>query len=126
MSTSEIATVLAWHDAVNSNDIDTLLALSSDDIVLPTDDDDPDQGLDELREWATSAGVTFRTGRMFVHNGVVVVEETATWASDPDNPIEQAIAFRVVDDRVVTVVRHRDLENAFDATGLGEADLYEG
>ncbi len=76
MSTSEIATVLAWHDAVNSNDIDTLVQLSSDDIVLPTPDDDPDQGLDELREWATTAGVTLQPGRLFVHHGIVVVEET--------------------------------------------------
>ncbi|KSZ60426.1 SnoaL-like domain-containing protein [Rhodococcus rhodochrous J3] len=124
MSTSEIATVLAWHDAVNSNDIDTLVQLSSDDIVLPTPDDDPDQGLDELREWATTAGVTLQPGRMFVHRGVVVVEETATWASDP-GPREEAIAFRVVDDQVVTVVRHTDLAEAFEATGLSEADLYE-
>ena len=34
MSTSEIATVLAWHDALNSGDIDTLLSLSSDDIEM--------------------------------------------------------------------------------------------
>ena len=32
MSTSEIATVLAWHDALNDRDIDTLVKLSSDDI----------------------------------------------------------------------------------------------
>ncbi|NLE79825.1 MAG: nuclear transport factor 2 family protein [Rhodococcus sp.] len=125
MSTSAIATVLAWHDAINSNDMDTLLALSADDIVLPTDDDDPDQGLAELREWATSAGVTLEMGRMFEHNGIVVVEDTSTWASDPDNPIEQAIALRVIDDQVVTVVPHANLEDAFAATGLGEADLYE-
>ncbi|MEU5843784.1 nuclear transport factor 2 family protein [Rhodococcus sp. NPDC047139] len=124
MSTSEIATVLAWHDAVNSNDIDTLLQLSSDDIVLPTPDDDPDQGLDELREWATTTGVTLAPGRMFVHHGIVVVEETATWASGP-GPREEAIAFRVVDDQVVTVVRHADLAEAFEATGLSESDLYE-
>ncbi|TCN46245.1 SnoaL-like protein [Rhodococcus sp. SMB37] len=125
MSTSEIATVLAWHDAVNSNDIDTLVELSSDDIVLPTDDDDPDQGLDELREWATSSGVTLEMGRMFVHHGIVVVEEKSTWASDPGTPVEEAIAFRVVEDQVVTVVRHGSLQDAFEATGLGEADLYE-
>ena len=74
MSTSEIATVLAWHDAVNDNDVETLLELSSDDIVLPTDDDDEDQGLDELREWATTSGVTLTPGRMYVHGGIVVVE----------------------------------------------------
>ncbi|NLV78745.1 MAG: nuclear transport factor 2 family protein [Rhodococcus sp.] len=125
MSTSEIATVLAWHDAVNSNDIDTLVELSSDDIVLPTDDDDPDQGLDELREWATTSGVTLEPGRMFVHAGIVVVEERSTWAADPQNPVDEAIAFRVVDDQVVTVVRHPRLTDAFEATGLGEGDLYE-
>ncbi len=126
MSTSEIATVLAWHDAVNSNDIETLLALSSDDIVLPTGDDDEDQGLDELREWATTAGVTIRPGRMFVHEGIVVVEETATWAADPEHPRSEAIAFRVVGDHVVSVYRHDTLEEAFEATRLNEGDLYEG
>ena len=125
MSTSEIATVLAWHEAVNSNDIDTLLELSSDDIVHPTGDDDADQGLDELREWATTSGVTLEPGRMFVHEGIVVVEERATWASGPGTPADEAIAFRVVDDRVVMVVRHSNLEEAFEATGLSEADLYE-
>ena len=34
MTTSEIATVLAWHDALNASDIDTLVALSSDDIEI--------------------------------------------------------------------------------------------
>ena len=34
MSTSEIATVLAWHDALNTADLDTLVALSSDDIEI--------------------------------------------------------------------------------------------
>ncbi|MBM7459588.1 nuclear transport factor 2 family protein [Rhodococcus coprophilus] len=125
MSTSEIATVLAWHEAVNSNDMDTLLELSSDDIVLPTDDDDADQGLDELREWATTSGVTLEPGRMFVHAGIVVVEERATWAGEPGTPVDEAIAFRVVDDQVVMVVRHDNLEEAFEATGLSEADLYE-
>ncbi|MFZ2527255.1 MAG: nuclear transport factor 2 family protein [Rhodococcus sp. (in: high G+C Gram-positive bacteria)] len=126
MSTSEIATVLAWHDAVNDNDVETLLELSSDDIVLPTDDDDEDQGLDELREWATTAGVTLTPGRMFVHGGIVVVEETATWAAEPDKAEAEALAFRVVDDQVVSVYRHPTLEHALEATRLGEEDLYEG
>ena len=29
MTTSEMATVLAWHDALNAGDVDTLLSLSS-------------------------------------------------------------------------------------------------
>ena len=90
------------------------------------DDEDEDQGLDELREWATTAGVTLTPGRMYVHGGIVVVEETATWASAPDRALPEALAFRVVDDQVVSVYRHPTLEHALEATRLGEEDLYEG
>ena len=34
MSTSEIATVLAWHDALSGADLDTLVSLSSDDVEI--------------------------------------------------------------------------------------------
>lgn len=48
MSTSEIATVLAWHDALNDRDIDTLVKLSSDDIEI-ADADGAAQGEAALR-----------------------------------------------------------------------------
>ena len=34
MTTSEIATGLAWHDALNEQDLDTLIQVSSDDVGL--------------------------------------------------------------------------------------------
>ena len=80
MRISEIATVLAWHDALNSSDIDTLLAVSSDDIDI-AGEEGAAQGLTVLREWASSSGLTLVPGRMFMHDGVIVVEEQATWAS---------------------------------------------
>ena len=57
MSTSEIATVLAWHDALNARDFDTLVELSSDDIEIG-DANGAGQGQEALREWAGSLGVT--------------------------------------------------------------------
>lgn len=122
MSTSEIATVLAWHDALNDSDIDTLLELSSDDVEV-AGPKGAAQGLDALREWATGAGVKLVPGRLYVHAGVVVVEEKATWASDPGNSSTVASAFRVVDDQVTSVFRHDDLESALAATDLSEEDL---
>ncbi|MGW6376819.1 nuclear transport factor 2 family protein [Rhodococcus sp. NPDC055112] len=121
MSTSEIATVLAWHDALNDSDIDTLLALSSDDIEIG-DPSGAGQGLSVLREWAAESGLTLIAGRMFVHEGVVVVEEEASWASKPDEKSTVATAFRVVHDQVTSIFRHNDLESAFAATDLSEAD----
>ena len=53
MTTSEIATVLAWHDALNASDLDTLVALSSDDIEVG-DAHGAAQGQAALRDWASA------------------------------------------------------------------------
>ncbi|MFZ2177901.1 MAG: nuclear transport factor 2 family protein [Rhodococcus sp. (in: high G+C Gram-positive bacteria)] len=122
MTTSEIATVLAWHDALNAGDIDTLLALSSDDIELGGPEG-ASQGLSALREWAATAGVTLIPKRMYVYEGVVVAEEEATWATAPGDTRIVASAFRVVHDQVTSTFRHETLESALAATDLTEKDL---
>ena len=122
MTTSEIATVLAWHDALNASDLDTLVALSSDDIDI-SDAHGAAQGHAALRRWAASLTTTSELGRMYVHDGVVVVEQEV---SSPDNPgavTTVALAFRVVRDHVTSVFRHDDLASALDATELTEADF---
>ncbi|MDH6198471.1 ketosteroid isomerase-like protein [Mycobacterium frederiksbergense] len=120
MTTSEIATVLAWHDALNDKDIDTLVALSSDDVEVG-DASGAAQGQDALRDWAESAGETVTPGRMFVHDGVVVVEQTITAADGSTRT--GAAAFRVVHDHVTSVFRHDTLAAAMAATELTEGDL---
>ncbi len=122
MTTSEIATVLAWHDALNTSDLDTLVALSSDDIEIG-DAHGAAQGHEALRSWAGSRTGTAELGRMYVHHGVVVVEQKV---SSPDNPgavTNAASAFRVVHDHVTSVFRHEDLASALAATELTESDL---
>ena len=75
MTTSEIATVLAWHDALNEQDLDTLIQVSSDDIEFG-DANGAGQGHDALREWASSLSTAAAVpGRMYVRDGVVVAEE---------------------------------------------------
>lgn len=112
MTTSEIATVLAWHDALNTKDFDTLVELSSDDIEFG-DANGAAQGHHALRQWAQSLDTTVEVGRMYVHDGVVVTEHTGGGAW----------AFRVVHDDVTSVFRHADLDAALAATELTEADL---
>lgn len=116
MSTSEIATVLAWHDALASGDLDTLEKLSSDDIEV-ADADGAGQGHQALRQWAATAEPTTGLNRMYVHEGVVVAELTPAGAGNA-----QAVAFRVVHDHVTAVFRHEDLDAALSATDLTEAD----
>lgn len=125
MSISEIATVLAWKDALNDNDTETLLGLSSTDIEVG-DPEGASQGLDVLREWATIAGLTLAFGKMYEHDGIVVSEVTERWGSGTDGPLTGAAAFRVVEDQVTSVFRHPNLSAAFAATGLTAADAFEG
>ncbi len=120
MTTSELATVLAWHDALNAADIDTLLSLSSDDIEIG-DAHGAAQGHAALRDWARALDVKVEPGRMYVRDGVVVVEQQTV--SVTGEPGRAATAFRVVHDHVTSMFRHDDLEAALAATELSEADL---
>ena len=123
MTTSEIATVLAWHDALNASDIDTLVALSSDDIEVG-DAHGAAQGHAALREWATAHPHTPKWA-----------EHTSTTASSSSNRRSAArrirrqrtvaSAFRVVHDHVTSVFRHDDLAAALAATELTDADLVD-
>jgi ketosteroid isomerase-like protein len=119
MTTSEIATVLAWHDALNERDLDTLIDLSTEDIEVG-DANGAVQGHAALRDWAQSAGVTAEPGRMYVRDGVVVVEERITSGAGETTA---ASAFRVVHDRVTSVFRHDSLPSALAATELTDRDI---
>jgi hypothetical protein len=118
MTTSEMATVLAWHDALNASDIDTLLSLSSDDIEVG-DAHGAAQGHAALRDWATARPRQAEVGRIYVHDGVVVVEQKSV---DAAANATVASAFRVVHDHVTSVFRHDDLASALAATELTDAD----
>ncbi len=122
MTVSEIATVLAWHDALNASDLDTLMELASDDIEV-ADAHGAIQGHDALRRWAATSGFTAEPGRMYVHDGVVVVEQQMRTASQPGTVSTIASAFRVVHDKVTSIFRHEDLASALAATELTEDDL---
>ena len=122
MTISEIATVLAWHDALNAQDLDTLVELSTGDIEIG-DAHGARQGHQALLDWATSTRFTVEPGRMFVHDGVVVVEQEV-FTSGP--PQRTASAFRVVRDKVASMYRHSDLASALAATELTEDDIFVG
>jgi hypothetical protein len=124
MTTSEIATVLAWHDALNASDIDTLMALSSDDIEVG-DAHGAAQGHAALRDWASAHPPQAEVGRIYVHDGVVVVEQKIGDADDAGANATVASAFRVVHDHVTSVFRHHDLASALAATDLTNADLVD-
>ncbi len=122
MSTSEIATVLAWHDALSTADLDTLVSLSSDDIEIG-DASGAAQGHAALRDWAERLAATIEVGEIYYRDGVVVVGERLTSTTDPSDVRNAASAFRVVHDHVTSAFRHDDLVTALVATDMSDEDL---
>jgi limonene-1,2-epoxide hydrolase len=122
MSTSEIATVLAFHDALSTADLDTLVSLASDDVEIG-DAQGAAQGHAALREWAQGSDAIVEVGDIYYRDGVVVVEERVTSKSDPDDVSTTASAFRVVHDHVTSAFRHDDLAAALAATKLTNEDF---
>jgi len=61
-------------ELVEGADLETLLALSSDDIDIG-DSHGAAQGHEALRRWAASRNATAEIGRIYVRDGVVVVEQ---------------------------------------------------
>lgn len=122
MSTSEIATVLAWHDALSAGDLDTLARLSSDDIEIG-DSRGAAQGHAALRDWAQRSHASIEVGEIYFRDGVVVVEERISDQDNPGTVVTAASAFRVVHDHVTSAFRHPDLATALAATELADEDL---
>lgn len=127
MSTSQYATVLAWQDALNSGDIDTIIELSSDGIEISSAVGGS-QGLVALLDWAAETTTTIALDEAYVSGSVVVTAGQAAGSLAgvaAGDHRHMAIAFRVENDQVVSVFIHPDLETALKATGLGSADLVQ-
>jgi hypothetical protein len=124
MSTPEVSIVTAWHEALNSSDVDRLVVLSSEDIEI-VGPRGSGQGSQLLHEWVGRAGIHLETRRIFHRGDTVVVEQGAQWRLDSTGQMtdsqELATVFRVRCGRVVYVNRYPDLASALLAAGLDES-----
>jgi ketosteroid isomerase-like protein len=114
----ETQTVLAWHDALNSGDVERLLSLSHPDVEVGGPRGRA-RGARILREWAGHADIRLEPGRIFDEAGKVVVEQGAEWQSaNPGNVQTVTSVFAVSDGLVTSVVRYPDLASALRAADL--------
>ena len=117
----EIQTVIAWHDALNSGDVERLLALSHPDVEVGGPRGSA-HGAQILREWVDRANIRLEPGRTFGEASTVVVEQGAEWRSaDPSNVQTVASVFVASDGLVTSVMRYPDLASALRAANLDES-----
>jgi hypothetical protein len=116
-----LAVVGLWHAAVNTGDVDTVVATCADDVEL-IGPRGSTKGLASLRDWLGRAGFSALPRRWFCGgDGNVVVEEQAKWR-DRDGEVGGVIAaaFVVRSGRITRFERFDELATALTMYGLRE------
>ena len=124
-----VRVVEAWHDALNSGDVERLVALSHPDIRV-VGSKGSGRGAQLLREWAVRAGIQLTLVRHFHVGRTVVVGQDARWRSAETGELSgmQRVAstFVVRGGRVASVSRYADLSGALRDAGLDESPVSVG
>jgi hypothetical protein len=127
MNDNDTSVIAIWHEALNTGDIDRLIAVTSDEveIVGPRGSDRGSSQI--LRDWVARSGIRLEIRRLFGRDGTLVAEELAEWRSPDTGEVvdRQVLAtiFRVEDGRVTSIDRRPSLDDALQLTGLRESDL---
>ncbi len=120
----EIATVRAWHDALNGGDHDALTALMHDDIEF-AGPRGSGRGIALVLEWAKRSGIQLEPRRWSQQEDVVAVAQQARWRDPetgaPGEPHAIASVFTLRDGRIARVARYDTLTAALSETGIDDA-----
>jgi|SRR5919202_4472571 hypothetical protein len=120
----EVAIVEAWHEALNSGDIERLMALSHPGIEVGGPHG-TGRGTKLLQEWVDRANIRLTPLRVFRRDDTVVVQQEAEWHSSETGVVtgSQPVAsiFVVSDDQVISVVRYADLTDALQKANVEES-----
>src|SRR5215203_3254781 len=117
---TEIQTVIAWHEALNSGDVERLVELSHPEVAVGGPRGNA-HGAQILREWVDRANIRLEPGHIFHEANTVVVQQEAEWVSaEPGSRQTVASIFLVHDGLVTSVVRYPGLTEALRAANLHE------
>lgn len=124
MNAPELRIVEAWHEALNSGELDRLAELSHPEVEVGGPRG-TGRGAQLLRDWVDSVNIRLEPRRVFHHADTVVVEQRAQWHSADAGRVisSQTVSsfFVVRDGRVNRVVRYPDIADALDAAHLDES-----
>lgn len=117
--------VCTWEETVNTAELERLLDLSHPEIELVGPRGSA-FGCDALKDWLARAGLSLETRRSFARGETVVNEQLGVWrdltTGDVVSESKLASYYRVENGQVSYVARYDKLQEAFEQSGLSEAD----
>jgi hypothetical protein len=120
----EVGIAAAWHEALNSRDIERLMTLSHPDIEVGGPQG-AGRGIKLLQEWVDRANIRLTPLRVFHRDDKVVVQQEAKWHS-AETGVEtgsQTVCsiFVIRDDQVISVLRYANLTDALQKANVNES-----
>lgn len=116
--------VEGWHAALNSGEVDNMLALAHPDVKIGGPRGST-SGAQVMRDWFGRANVHLIPLQWFAHENTVVVEERGEWLDDTGAISSTAVVasvFVIADHLISEIHRYDDLPTALAAAGLSTAD----
>ncbi len=131
MNLQEAAEIVrTWEETINTAEVERLLDLSHPEIELVGPRGSA-FGRDALKDWLVRAGLGLETQRSFARGETVVNEQLGVWrdlttgdvmTGDIVSQANLASHYRVEHGQVHYVARYNTLQEAFEQSGLSEAD----
>lgn len=117
--------VQKWHDALNSEDVEGMVALVHHDVKIGGPRGST-SGTEIMREWFGRAHVRLYPLVYYQRQQTIVVEEQGEWRDATTGEItgsqKVATIFMVEDELITSIVRLDQIENALSEAGLTTAD----
>ncbi len=129
MDDAVLSLVQEWHAALNSGDVDRLVAVVQPDVEMGGPRGVM-AGAQALREWVARANIRLHPLAIYGRGPVAVVEERGQWLAQDSGDVigDQVVAsvFEVTDGRIGRIMRYDSVANALAAAGLSEDDRISG
>lgn len=114
-----------WIELCNRQDVEGLASITAEE--LEVHGPKGSKGLDEngLKEWMERANLKLKTFEKYARDNKVLMGQHGTWLNEDASVKgeEDVYTVLVIDDQKVSAIaRFNDKEQAFDVSGLGEAD----
>ena len=125
MQSHEITLVQEWHQALNTGNLEKLVALVSTDVQMGGPRGTV-KGADEMLAWVARAHMTLTPQRYFQRKHVVGVEALGQWYDPETNLVkgQQLVVtvFTIEDQRITQIARYDNRREAFEVFGLQDED----
>ena len=125
MTGHELDNVLAWHEALNAGDAESVASLAHPEVEVGGPRGSA-RGRQVLKDWVARANVRLEPLRSFKCGGTMVVEEAATWrdaqTGESVGAATVATVFELDGGLVTGIFRYDGLEDALRNAGLDGSD----